>query len=191
MTTPTAKELEGLVSMHQDLRYVMMLTHASIELIKKNKDGDHLLLNTYWSAALNAYARPFKDGVRQQRLNKNIFADFDGGQQTHQYFLDQRDKLIAHSVNPFENVIVGVIVDPAGKVIGAGELAGRLIATSEHGLHELNQLAKIGTEHLMSKIEERREALVKEASRMSPKELAKLDNAQFIAPGPDQASKSR
>jgi len=191
MNTPTAKKLEGLVSMHQDLRYVMQLTHAAVELITNKDCSDNLLLQTYWSAALNAYARPFKDGVRQEQLKPDIFSGISGAPETHDYFMKQRDKLIAHSVNPFEEVGVGVFVSPEGKVVGTGELAAQLVATSVEGFRDLNQMAKIGTEDLMKKIEKQRELLVAEASKMSPNELRKLENVRFTAPEPSRAGDSR
>jgi hypothetical protein len=192
MTTPTAKMLEALISMHQDYRYVMQLSHAAVQLIETGlSDDDQLLLQTYWSAALNAYARPFKDGVRQQKMQASIFTGIDGAAESHEYFMNQRDKLIAHSVNPFEEVFVGVLVDSDCKVVGVGELAGRLVATSLEGFRDLNQLAKIATKHLIGEITKYKAELLKEASAMPCDELNKLKEVKFTAPSPNKAKDSR
>ncbi|HUC95343.1 MAG TPA: hypothetical protein VMR76_00095 [Candidatus Saccharimonadia bacterium] len=192
MTTPTAKELEALISMHQDYRYVMQLSHAAVQLIEAGvSDDDQVLLQTYWSAALNAYARPFKDGVRQLKMKPDIFTRIDGATESHDYFMNQRDKLIAHSVNPFEEVYVGVFVDADCKVVGVGELSGRLVATSLEGFRDLNQLAKIATEHLMDEITKCKAELLKKASAMTCDELEKLAEVKFTVPSPEQSKDSR
>jgi hypothetical protein len=195
MTTATAKKLEGLIGMHQDLMYVMRLTHAAIGHLKDNgKKDDGLLLQTYWTAALSAYARPFKDGVRDQQLKLNakaIFSGIEGTLESHTYFINQRDKLIAHSVNPFEDVYVGVVISPEGKIIGTGELAGRLVSTSQEGLNDLNQLAKLSIKHNNLEIKSVKKQLLAEANAMTSEELKNLATVKFTAPHPDKSGKAR
>jgi hypothetical protein len=190
MTTATARKLEALISMHQDLRRVMKLTHEAVELIKKNQiDSD--ILQSHWSEGLNNYARPFKDGVRQLKLDSKIFDGIEGAPESHGYFINQRDKLIAHSVNPFENVYVGVIVDKNGDIVGTGELAGKLVATSKEGFQDLNQLAKIATDYLKEEIDQSKKKLLEEASKLTKEQLLSLEIVKFTVPGTDAAAKGR
>lgn len=176
--------------MHQDLMYVMRATHEALGAI--NEAGtDSFLLRTLWSNALTAYARPFKDGVREKLIAADIFTDIEGALRSHTYFLNQRDKLVAHSVNPFEQVAVGVFLDTAGKVAGYGKLAGQLIATTVEGINNLNQLAKIAIEYNKNAIETTKSKLIEEASRLSPVELEQLENVRFVAPNSGQAGESR
>ena len=192
MTSSTAKHLEALISIHQDFRYVMQVTHAAVTMLEGDvANVNHLLLQTYWSAALNAYARSFNDGVRGQKAKPEIFSGIEGALESHDYFIKQRDKLIAHSVNPFEDVAVGVFLDTKDKVIGVGELSGRLVATSIEGFRDLNQLAKIATEHLKQDITNNKEQLLKEAKRLPVSELRRLADVKYVAPSPDKSGISR
>jgi hypothetical protein len=192
MVTPTAKHLEGLISMYQDLKRTMKITHSAIELLNL-QDIDNDLLQTYWSESLNIYARPFKDGIRhlKLKLSSDIFLGIEGAHESHRYFISQRDKLIAHSVNPFEQVYVGVFLDNEWQIIGTGELASKLVTTSMEGFRDLNQLSKVATDYLEKEIEKYKSRLQIEASQMSLADLKKLEIVKFVAPGPSEASKNR
>jgi hypothetical protein len=63
------------------------------------------------------YVRCFTTGKRFG-LDLSVFDDSDGARDTHQYFKDMRDKHVVHSVNPFEDASVGVVLrgDPRRRV---------------------------------------------------------------------------
>jgi hypothetical protein len=67
-----------------------------------------------WVASIVWYARSFKGGVRGSGVAaKLIPALSDESRATHAYALALRDKHMAHSVNVFEQVRVGVRLGPA------------------------------------------------------------------------------
>lgn len=189
-----AKELEGYISIGSDLQYVMRVTHSAVQFLESGQQDD-FTLPTYFSAALVAYARPFKDGVRgTKKLNLNaseIYKDFEGAEELHVYLTAQRDKLVAHSVNPFESVSVGLIVNEKGEPAGAGYLSSRLVSFTIEDYKQFNQLAKIALEFVNAKTSELEKQLMKEAHDLSKDKLSKLKPIRHTTPHPDQARDSR
>lgn len=192
--SPIAKEIEGYLSIDSDLHYVMRITHGAVQFLESGREDD-FTLPTYLSAALVAYARPFKDGVRgTKKLNLNpeeIYNAFEGATQLHEYLIDQRDKLVAHSVNPFEVVSVGLVLDNQGKPAGAGYLSSRLISFTIEDYKQFNHLSKIALEFVNDKTAALEKQLMEEAKTLSKDELSKLKPLRHTTPNPAQASQSR
>src|SRR5687768_8341398 len=93
--------------------------------ITRNQSDDYTLLEALSSAALVKYVRCFGGGKRTGLREKDI-SDIEGDPLgVHRYFKDLRDKHIAHSVSPLEQVKVGVVVGEGGIVEGVGHIAGR------------------------------------------------------------------
>jgi hypothetical protein len=188
------KELEGYISIGSDLQYAMRATHSAIQFLESGRIDD-FTLPTYLSAALVAYARPFKDGIRgTKKLNLNpeeIYKEFEGAEKLHEYLIDQRDKLVAHSVNPFEAVSVGLILDNKGKPAGVGYLSSRLVSFTIEDYKQFNHLSKIALEFVNAKISTLEKQLMDEAQTLSNDELSKLKPLRHTAPHPDQAHQSR
>ena len=191
INTPTAKHLESLISIHQDLRYVMHITHDSIKRMRNKKSANDHVLQTHWSAALITYARPFMSGSRWKLTSTDIFDNSDGALKSHEYFIKQRSKLIAHSVNPFEQAAVGIFVNSNWKVVGTGEVTMKLTWLPERGFNDLNQLAKRAIEFNKNSIDDYKNKLLKEVSSLSVMKLKKLKNIRLVVPGPDDAGKAR
>lgn len=194
LESPTAKVLEGYISIGSDLHYVMRVTHRAVSFLESGQEDD-FTLPTYLSAALVAYARPFKDGVRgNTKLNlvaKEIYESFEGAENLHEYLIDQRNKLVAHSVNPFEAVDVGVIVDEKYKVVGAGYLSSRLVSFTIDDYKQFNQLAKLALDFVNGRTEKLEKQLIAEAQKLSKDELTKLKPIRYTAPNSEQAHQSR
>ena len=101
----------------------------------------------FWTAALVKYVRCFTSGKRFG-LNENIFLGIEGDPVgAHRFFKNMRDKHVAHSVNPFEEVRVGAVLSPEGTqpqvVQGISAISRKLICTDVEGVRTLGQLASV------------------------------------------------
>ncbi|MBU1120884.1 DNA polymerase II large subunit, partial [Candidatus Micrarchaeota archaeon] len=111
------------------------------KLIKLLKDDskDNILIQSYWTASLISYVRCFSAGKRLG-LSEDIFKNTkleDDPLGCHHYFKNLRDKHIAHSVNPFEQIVVDLqLSNPKSKkreVLGVSILSQKLICTTVEG----------------------------------------------------------
>lgn len=194
-TSKEAKAHANLVSVRQDLVYTHSVVQKLIELIDKvdNEavDVGGADLNTYWSAALIAYARCFADGKRLG-LEANIFKDLPGDPLgAHQYFIDQRNKLIAHSVNPFEQVQVGFVVDDDDKVVGVGELSMKLVSPDKTGCETLFNLTAFAIQFVAKEAEGTSAALLVQGQSLARAEIQALKTIRMGPPPPEDAGKAR
>jgi len=103
---PEAIELANWAGIRLDLKFVC---DACDRLIHTDQSDD-ILRRALFVAALVAYARCFKgnEGVRiglkendLESMGENKVLAF------HQFFITLRDKHIAHSVNDFEQAVIG------------------------------------------------------------------------------------
>lgn len=190
-----ATELEGYLSIRSDLHYVMRVTFTAIEFLESNQEEDDFTLATYLNASLVAYARPFNDGVRGLKSLKlkssDIYKDFDGAIDLHEYLMNQRSKLVAHSVNPYEDVGVGIVLNEKGRPISVGFLTSRLVSFTVNDYKQFNQLSKVALEAVNKKISELDKLLFKEVSGYSDEQLSLLKPVEYTAPNPNEARKSK
>ncbi len=105
------------------------------------KSQDHVLLECHSTAALIKYVRCFGTGKRAGLSEDDLVGLPGDPVGVHRYFKDLRDKHIAHSVNPLEQVRVGVILADDGRVDALGHLAGRNISMSDEQARTLKSLA--------------------------------------------------
>ncbi|HEX7278114.1 MAG TPA: hypothetical protein VF255_00695, partial [Solirubrobacterales bacterium] len=158
-------------------------------------DADSVLVRAYWTAALIGYVRCFSTGKRFG-LSEEVFKDIEGGVEVHRYYKQLRDKHVAHSVNPFEQVKVGVVL--AAEVVGERKLEGvvatytSLLSHSQEGVEQLFQLARIAREKTVEETESLKEAVRAKAGEMDLDELyEKAEPVRHYAPGPEDASRPR
>jgi hypothetical protein len=141
-----AKKLADLGAIIQDLGFTMK-TCSRLKKLLKEESQDSLLIESMWTAALIRYARCFATGKRIG-LSESIFDGLVGEpHEIHKIYIDLRNKHIAHSVNPFEQMVVGLVLSPqsshARKVIGVATLSMRHICPSVEGVHQLGLLSKV------------------------------------------------
>jgi hypothetical protein len=185
----TAKKHADLVSIYQDLKYVLWSTNKAIGLTRQNQIDD-LVLQTYWSASLIAYRRCFNSGKRHG-LDEHIYEKLPGDPiGAHNYYYEQASKLIAHSVNPFEEVQVGIVVD-GDNIVGVSELSAKLVSTSEEGYATLHNLARHSIIYLEQKIEETRLEIEENAKKLSTSEIEQLKTITYKVPEPKASKLSR
>jgi hypothetical protein len=114
-----ARELADLSSVIQDLKFVNSCCERLwSEMQKEAAEQDDVLVQALWSAALVAYWRCFGSGKRAplRRSDINIVPLQGEVMEWHDHLCDLRSKHIAHSVNPYEQMTVGVIPDSNGLV---------------------------------------------------------------------------
>ena len=156
--TKKAENLADFATIHIDL-------NIAIESLNKYQDDleafDKL---SYLTIGVIFYARCFVSGVRMP-LPLELFDNLEGeAKECHDYFINLRHKYICHSVNSFEQVKVGVMIDPkSNEIIGVGELTVKKLE-SKKSIKVLIELAKEAKKYTKMKIEELR-GIVKEACR--------------------------
>lgn len=190
-----ARQLADWAAIFQDLSFVLEALNRLRDLLEaEGEAADPVLLRVYWTAGLVAYIRCFASGKRFG-LSESIFADIDGGVEVHRYYKALRDKHIAHSVNPFEQVDVGVILAPPSaqerKIEGIATLSLSLISTTTEGVEQLQQLAAIARKKAGEECRRRQEATSERARKLNLNEIYEMASVRTVAPGPDDASKPR
>lgn len=113
---PQCKILADLESVANDLRLVVDITQRLI-----SGEKDTLLMRSLFCAGLITYRRCFNSGVRNSIRREDLGISFQGKPiEMHDYLMAQANKLIAHSVNPFEHTRVGVLVFLCGTTRSLG-----------------------------------------------------------------------
>ena len=189
-----AQKLADLGAILQDLKFTMA-TCLKLENRINEQSDDSLLIESLWTAALIRYARCFATGKRYG-LDETIFEGLEGEPiKTHKFYIDLRSKHIAHSVNPFEQMEVGLMLSPKTQknkeIIGVATLSMRQITLNEQGVHQLGLLSKALVEKV-AELGKRYEGKVLEKGKKIPiEELYSRARPRLTAPGPDLASLAR
>ena len=193
---PSAQRLANLASIFQDLGLVIGCCDRLLDLLK-SPDRDPILVEALWSAALVAYVRCFGSGkrvgldaelVEQVGLEGEVKA-------WHEYLRGMRDKHIAHSVNPFETVLVGAVLTPPEnddrKVEGIAALSSKYITAAEEGVHQLRLLAIALQRNVDESCRAQREKVWAEAKELDITKLYEYPPLRINAPSNDQAGRPR
>lgn len=183
-------ELEDFMAAGHDIQYVTFLTKKAHEAAS-DKNSIDPLLRLYFENALITYARPFATGVRSRLYPEVIFGDRKDALDYHEYLIEQRNKLVAHNVNPFEETFVGVLVDSKNQLLGVGNLTGRLVSFTKDDYGQFNRLTSAVLDFINKKLQRLEQEVLSEARQLSPEELSKLETIQFIAQGSESVSKSK
>ena len=149
---PQGKILADLESVANDLRLVVDITQRLV-----TGEKDTLLLRSLFCAGLITYRRCFNSGVRNSIKREDLGIAFQGkAVETHDYLMAQANKLVAHSVNPFERTQTGVLVRDE-KVIGISTLSAQIILFDESQMEQWHRLSKLTLENvLLPRIEDAR-----------------------------------
>jgi hypothetical protein len=192
-----ARELADALSVAMDLDFVIeVLTRLAQHLREPDPDGVHA--RAYWSAALIAYVRCFATGKRAA-LTPDVFEGISGPEHSaevvHQHFKDMRDKHIAHSVNPFEQVTVALMLSPESsterKVEGVGTLMMQHLSPTVEGVESLLELAKIARRHVAARVKDAQAATLAKGEEADVEALYEKAGLKLHVPGPEQAGRPR
>ena len=180
----------------QDLTFTANVLKRLRQLLK-DRSKDRVLVESLWTSALITYARCFSTGKRLGLSedifkNKKLKGDPLG---CHRYYVNLRNKHIAHSVNPFEQVTVDLELSKPDstkrEVLGVGVLSLKLICTDIEGVETLLRLVLVAKEEVRKRYEEY-EAKTLEVGKSLPLDiLYSKARSRITAPGPDDAEKAR
>jgi len=189
-----ARMLADLGAIAQDLGAVMETCSRLKELLKDNSQ-DHLLVEALWTTALIKYARCFTDSKRFG-LSESLFQGLQGDPVgAHRLYINLRNKHVAHSVNPFEQMEVGAVLAPLEtnerKVIGVATLAMRHICSDLEGVHQLGCLSKVVLQKVCALAKECEGKVLDQIKQMPLEDLYKQARPRLIAPGPEVAGEPR
>ena len=180
--------LAGWHAVEYDLRHVLAATKSLLILLQQ-PDPDETLVRSLWSSALISYVRCFGSG-RRVHLEPSIYAQLPGDPiGTHQYYKDTRDKHIAHPVNAFEEVRVGVAISEAGEPIGVGHLATFRVCDAAEGVAQLGALASVAMQHVGNIFKPLEETILARAKE-SPELLASLKPLRIQPQGGGEAART-
>ena len=189
-----AKKLADLGAIVQDLRFTME-TCSRLNKLLKEKSQDSLLIESMWTAALIRYARCFGSG-KGFGLSESIFDGLMGEpHKVHKMYIDLRDKHIAHSVNPFEQMEVGLVLSPQSgherKIIGVAAMSMRHICSDVEGVHQLGLLSKVLLEKVIQIAKEYEKKTLEKGESVPLGALYKRARPRMVAPGSELADKPR
>jgi len=189
-----AKVLADLALIYQDLTRTMELCKRLEKLIDEDSQ-DSLLVESLWSSALIRYVRCFTAGKRYG-LNPDILKDLPGEPlETHQWYKNLRDKNIAHSVSPYEQVEIGLVLSPNSaetkEVQGVATLAMTHVCTDRDGISQLGRLAGIVRKKVVEQAKDYEKKVLEAGKKLPIDELYKTATPRITAPSPDMAGKAR
>lgn len=188
-----AKVLADLASIKLDLEFVVATLTRLIQLLKDDsKDG--ILIQSYWTASLISYVRCFSTG-RRYGLTADIYKDLDGAIDYHNWCRSMRDKHVAHSVNPFEQVTVDVQLSKpdTGKkeVLGVSVLTMKFLVPTIDGVENFLRLVSVALKEVVNKCKEYETKVLDVAKSLPIDTLYAKARGRLVAPGPDQVGKPR
>ena len=171
-----------------DLQHVIAATKLLVGLLHQ-AERDETVVRSLWSSALVSYVRCFGSG-RRARLDVVIYGQLQGDPiGTHQYYKDTRDKHIAHPVNAFEEVRVGLLTDDSGAAVGMGHLATFRISDSLEGVAQLGALATEAMRHVVGVIQPL-EASIIACAKDNPELVASLRPLRIQPQGGGDAART-
>jgi hypothetical protein len=188
-----AKMTADLMSYFQGLAFTIDALDRLQQLLVE-KVEDTVLSGSLWIAALISYARCFSTGKRFG-LSEKLFESIEGGVECHQLYMNLRNKHIAHSVNPFEQVVVGLVLSPPSgaerKVEGVSILSQKLIHLDSEGIHNLRRLAFIAMKEIERQGKDAQEKALEIGKQIPIEDLYMKANPRTVAPPPEAAAKPR
>ncbi len=188
-----AQQLADLTAIFRDLKFVREALQRLLTLSDENSE-DGVLIQSYWTAALIAYARCYATGVRFG-LREDILQRREGATEVHEFVKGLRDKHVAHSVNPFEQTAVGLILsEPTSaerKVEGVATLATTHITADAEGVRSFLAIVGMAMEHVKEEAERWKARTLEVARQLPIDDLYRRERLRVTAPGPQDASRAR
>lgn len=192
--SPLAQKFADLQSIRRDLnKSIEMLNLLKPELEKSNEEANTTLIESIWSASVMRYCRCYASGKRFG-LDENIFNGLPGDAiVVHNWIKDMRDKLIAHSVNPFEEckTIITTTDEDLPKSWGIGFFDAHYVHPKLDGIATFCNLTVSLRNKVTELCNEVQSELQNEVNNLKPEELKKLPKHEYIAPSPENAGIKR
>jgi hypothetical protein len=189
------KELADLIGLHNDLASVVEMTRRLSEMLRQDEqDQDGLMVKSLWTSALVTYIRCFASGKRYG-LTESIYSELPGEPTTtHKYYKDTRDKHIAHSVNAFEETVIGIILSNEEsqpiEVLGVANLTVHRISDSVEGIDQLGVLAEFARRYIAQKGQEVQDKILNKAKSLTTEQLRALPRLGVMPQGGADAART-
>jgi hypothetical protein len=194
--TPAARRCADAISVEADLSFAVEALAILVEHHNTGTEGT-VAARALWVAAVTSYGRAFGSGVRGgYRLASDRIAALDGGAAVyHQWLRDMRDKNVAHSVNAFEQVVVGVILglpeNHSSGILGTGHLAMAHTGLLKADALQTLRFAREVRDLVRQDLPELEKAMLESAQAIPIEDLYAKSPANIVAPGPGEAGRRR
>jgi len=179
-----SREYADLLAVQQDLAWVGKMAD------RLATETDPTIKRALYTAALIGYRRCFKDGVRA-RMNRSELSIFDGGLEYHDFWISMADKFAAHSVNPFEQIHVGVAVFDSQVRNVVTLSATRQSETADSAKDFAEFIRNILRSIVTPKINLLADELIAEAKAAPISQIMRAEKLKLVIPHPAQASAVR
>ncbi len=166
--TDSTVELRDLASLRADFLAARTFVDTYLASEIEDDGSGPTGLDALWIAAIIMYGRAFSSGVRHAGRPSTDHLGVESLDR-HTYFIDVRNKYLAHSVNAFEKVTVFVdLNDPAGPagISKVGELHSGLMRLSRTAAATLGRLCEEQIELLTRRIDVLHAKVAKEVIAM-------------------------
>lgn len=193
--TPAARRYADAISVEADLSFAVETLAALMDHHSAVTEGT-VAARALWIAALVSYGRAFGSGVRGYHLTTDRIGDLaDGAVGFHKWLRDMRDKNAAHSVNPFEQVVVGVLLGVAESgsrgIVGTGHLAMAHVGLLKDDAAQALRFVMAVRDLVRQDLPDLEKAMLRSAEAIPLDDLCARPPAQLVAPGPMDAGRGR
>ena len=192
LDVPSAYILADQAAIIQDLQFVMDgCKRLLAELAKPEEERDPLLPLAIWSSAVVTYTRCFSKGKRFGLTTEDVqkLPLHGAVMKFHKWILEERNKMTAHSANPFEIAKVAAALTPAEKdkrrVEGIVIYATSHIVIDDVGVRQLGGLASELAKQTAEKAQEQQDVVLKDAQKLSLESLYKLPPLRTLGEAED------
>jgi hypothetical protein len=192
LDVPSAYILADQAAIIQDLQFVMDCCKRLLaELAKPEEDRDTILPLAIWSSAVVAYTRCFGKGKRFGLTTEDVqkLPLHGAVMKFHKWIIEERNKLTAHSANPFEIAKVAAALSvPEQKerrVEGIVIFATSHIVIDDVGVRQLGGLASELAKQTAEKAQEQQDVVLSDAQQLNIDSLYKLPPLRTWPPADD------
>jgi hypothetical protein len=194
LDVPSAYILADQAAIIQDLQFVMDCCKRLLtELAKPEEDRDTILPLAIWSSAVVAYTRCFGKGKRFGLTTDDVqkLPLHGAVMKFHKWIIEERNKLTAHSANPFEVAKVAAALsrpeEKERRVEGIVIFATSHIVIDDVGVRQLGGLASELAKQTAEKAQEQQDVVLSDAQQLNMDSLYKLPPLRTWPPGSEDA----
>lgn len=163
--TDSAGTVKDLASLRRDIQLATTFLHFYLNSDIENDAAMPSQIDALWIAAITMYGRAFASGQRHFARPDTDSLDVHEAA-NHEYFIDLRNKYIAHPVNGFErSTVFADITDlthGAPGIAQVGEVHVSLSRISRERAESLKRLCHHHIEELTARIEELHQKIARE-----------------------------
>jgi len=194
-----ARILAEAVSIEADLGFTIDALGQWLEVIDAGPDSHSAVIHAraLWSAAVVAYARAFGGRLRAggaPLVSRQLLVGAgEGATEFHDWVLGLRNKHVAHSVNPYEQTSVGIVLsgDQPPLVVGIAYLQSMHVGPDRNGVEQFRRL----TGWVLETVRARRKSLevdaLAAADQLGGAEISRKPKLRNVIPGPRDATTAR